>query len=138
MSRNQDGVLSFELKKLLFQDNQLSKFLTGLQIILTEGVYVVNQNIIIEIQNLNDKTNKNNTNIFSIIDTDVKNKLIKNGMYMDFLQKLRNIRDYTNLLTDLTEEQKSIEKQIARNRLYKNKPNNIKGPPLSNETELIF
>ena len=138
MNRNQDGVLSFQLKKLLFQDNQLSKFLTGLQIILTEGVYVVNQNIIIEIQNLNDKTNKNNTNIFSIIDTDVKNKLIKNGMYMDFLQKLRNIRDYTNLLTDLTEEQKSIEKQIARNRLYKNKQNNIKGPPLSNETELIF
>ena len=138
MNRNQDGVLSFQLKKLLFQDNQLSKFLTGLQIILTECVYVVNQNIIIEIQNLNDKTNKNNTNIFSIIDTDVKNKLIKNGMYMDFLQKLRNIRDYTNLLTDLTEEQKSIEKQIARNRLYKNKQNNIKGPPLSNETELIF
>ena len=102
MNRNQDGVLSFQLKKLLFKDNQLSKFLTGLQIILTEGVYVVNQNIIIEIQNLNDKTNKNNTNIFSIIDTDVKNKLIKNGMYMDFLQKLRNIRDYTNLLTDLT------------------------------------
>ena len=40
MNRNQDGVLSFQLKKLLFQDNQLSKFLTGLQIILTEGVYV--------------------------------------------------------------------------------------------------